>query len=56
MKPDPECYVLHLAPIPDDRLKRAPLARLRALLKAAKRGYGLRATLVKPSTAKEDQP
>lgn len=52
-----ECYVLHLSPIPDPHLRRSPEARLRALLKAALRGYGLKATIVKPTdTTEEQQP
>ena len=49
-KPEPKAYTLRLEPLPNDRLGRSPLMRLRALLKCALRGYGLRATILKPDT------
>ena len=53
-----ECFVLHLAPVPDPVLRRTPEARLRALLKCSLRAYGLRATILKPTTTTdtEEQP
>lgn len=49
--------MLRLEAVPNDRLGRSPLARLRALLKCALRGYGLRAVLLKPdTTTSEEKP
>lgn len=53
----PESYTLTLEPLPNDGLRRTPLMRLKALLKAAKRAYGLRATVLKPDiTTSTEEP
>jgi hypothetical protein len=45
-------YHLILRPIPD-KLGRSPEQRLRALLKASLRGYGLRAVRIEPVVKEE---
>ncbi|GEM_PF-2311952 len=49
----PPAFLIVLAPLPNDRLRRTPEARLRAALKALLRAYGLRATKCEP--IKEDR-
>jgi len=44
----PPAFLIVLAPLPNDRLRRTPEARLRAALKALLRGYGLKATKCEP--------
>lgn len=42
--PKQTVFIITLKPLPNDRLKRSPEARLRAFLKCALRAWALRAT------------
>jgi hypothetical protein len=52
--PDPADFVLELHALPSG-WRTGPVQRLRALLKAALRGYGFRCTSVRPMQAEPDK-